>query len=82
MVQRDLGAMQQAVNSLRAEVTQLRNAAAALPRSAPAMHGYGVQNEDDAIVGIHPITGRGVTAKQLKDDPKLAMRMKFSEADE
>lgn len=78
MITRDLGTMQNALNGALARIAALEGRAQAHP--APAMHG--MSDEDTTIVGIHPISGRGVTAKQLKEDPKLAMRMKFAESDE
>lgn len=81
MVQRDLGTMQAHVNALVSRVTVLeQQLARAGGKPQQAMNGA---PEDDAstIVGTHPVTGRPVTAKQLKEDPKLRLRMQFAESD-
>lgn len=78
------GNMQQLVaeiNAAKIEIAALRTEVNTLKGTqATAVQAQQAQSEDQ-VVGTHPVTGAPVTAAQVKADPKLRLRMVFSESD-
>ena len=73
MVQRDVNALQNAINMLQQEVAALKQGRGQAPAQPQAMNGL------NDVVGIHPVTRQPVTAAEVQADPKLGLRMRFGE---
>lgn len=77
MFEKDMTMMKNAVNTLQMEIAGCRAQIAQLggvvatPPPDPKME----------VVGRHPITGQPVTRGDIEKDPKLKLRMVFSEND-
>jgi len=70
LVQKDIGALQSRIARLEAALSQRSMNGIEIQRGVPS---------DEETVAFHPVTGKGLKAKEV--DPRLAMRLRFSEED-
>lgn len=82
MVQRDMESFKVAANSLQQQIHAQGLEIAGLKAQ------LGQQSAQPAatpaaleVVGQHPVTGEPITREMIEKDPKLKMRMAFSESD-
>lgn len=73
MLQQDIGKMNARIARLEAMLQQGARPVQAQPAVRP------MTDNSEELVGVHPITGRGLKATEV--DSRLAMRMRFSEED-
>lgn len=76
MIMRDLPAMRDRIAALE-KLAQLQSQPGKAMNGAPSVE----QDADNTIVAADP-RGRPITAKMVREDPKLRMRLQFSEESE
>jgi ABC-type uncharacterized transport system substrate-binding protein len=84
MVQRDMEAFKAAANSLQQQVSAQALEIAGLKAQHAQMAGQQqpvVSAAASEVIGQHPLTGAPVTREMVEKDPKLKLRMAFSESD-
>jgi hypothetical protein len=77
MIMRDLPAMRDRIAALESKLAQLQSQPGKAMNGAPSVE----QDADNTIVAADP-RGRPITAKMVREDPKLRMRLQFSEESE
>lgn len=76
MLQQDMGKMNARIAMLERQLQQPRQGPGHAGPIPPKVHSMG---DGEELVGVHPVTGKGLKASEV--DPRLALRMRFSEED-